>query len=232
MRDRRTVPVHLPLFLLTTWLLAMLPGAGQALMIRQVLEFGPRPARATMAGNATGLLVWSTAAAVGLSAVLLANPHAYLAVRLAGGAVLLVLGVNTLRAAARQPADADADADAHARAGAGADCDAGTGPAAPGRTGLRGAYGAGLGTALGNPKAGVFAVSVLPQFVTADGPVLLTSVALGVLWALVNVCWYLLFTWAVGRGRALVSRPAVRRALNIVTGVVLCGLGVAVAGGV
>ncbi len=78
----------------------------------------------------------------------------------------------------------------------------------------------------------MFAVSVLPQFVTADGPVLLSSIALGVLWAVVNVCWYLLFTWAVGRGRALVSRPAVRRALNIVTGVVLCGLGVAVAGGV
>ncbi|MEV7386856.1 LysE family translocator [Streptomyces sp. NPDC091215] len=212
----RAVPIHLPLFVITTWLLAMLPGAGQALMIRQTLEFGPRPARATIAGNATGLLVWSTAAAVGLSAVLLANPHAYLLVRLAGGAVLVVLGVNTLRSAARQ----------------GAASASGPGATTAGPAGLRGAYGAGLGTALGNPKAGVFAVSVLPQFVTTDGPVLLSTIALGALWALVNVCWYLLFTWAVGRGRALVSRPAVRRGLNIVTGVVLCALGVAVAGGV
>ncbi|MFD8819487.1 LysE family translocator [Streptomyces sp. NPDC059627] len=209
------MPIHLPLFVITTWLLAMLPGAGQALMIRQILTFGPRPARATIAGNATGLLVWSTAAAVGLSAVLLANPHAYLVVRLAGGAVLFALGVATLRAAAKE-GDAETD----------------PGDATAGPGGLRGAYGAGLGTTLGNPKAGVFAVSVLPQFVTADGPVLLSSIALGVLWAVVNVCWYLVFTWAVGRGRALVSRPAVRRALNIVTGVVLCALGVAVAGGV
>ncbi|MGW1620420.1 LysE family translocator [Streptomyces sp. NPDC002172] len=96
------MPVHLPLFVLTTWLLAMLPGAGQALMIRQILAFGPRPARATIAGNATGLLVWSTAAAVGLSAVLLANPHAYLVVRVAGGAVLFALGLGTLRAAAKE----------------------------------------------------------------------------------------------------------------------------------
>ncbi|MFF5144920.1 LysE family translocator [Streptomyces sp. NPDC013157] len=209
------MPVHLPLFVLTTWLLAMLPGAGQALMIRQILAFGPRPARATIAGNSTGLLVWSTAAAVGLFAVLLANPHAYLVVRVAGGAVLFALGLGTLRAAAKEGA-----------AAIGPD----GGSAGPG--GLRSAYGAGLGTTLGNPKAGVFAVSVLPQFVTADGPVLLSSVALGVLWAVVNACWYLLFTWAVGRGRALVSRPAVRRALDLVTGVVLCGLGVAVAGGV
>ncbi|MEV7030916.1 LysE family translocator [Streptomyces sp. NPDC093272] len=209
------MPIHLPLFLVTTWLLAMLPGAGQALMIRQTLEGGARPARATIAGNATGLLVWSTAAAVGLSAVLLANPHAYLALRLAGGAVLLVLGVNTLRAAVRRSGEEPGQDVPAARP-----------------TGSWGAYGAGLGTALGNPKAGVFAVSVLPQFVTTDGPVLLSSIALGALWALVNVCWYALFTWAVGRGRDLVTRPAVRRALNIVTGVVLCGLGAAVAGGV
>ncbi|MEU2630167.1 LysE family translocator [Kitasatospora sp. NPDC007106] len=207
------MPTNLPVFLVTTWLLAMLPGAGQALMIRQTLEGGPRLARATVAGNATGLVLWSTAAAAGLSAVLLADPGAYAVVRAAGGFVLIALGAATLRTA-RRPPEANTTR--------------------PGR-GLRSrwsAYGAGLGTNLGNPKAGVFAVSVLPQFVTADGPVLLSSIALGVVWAMVNATWYLLFTWAVGRGRALVSRPAVRRALGIVTGVVLLVLGAAVAGGV
>ena len=203
------MPIHVPVFLLTTWLLAMLPGAGQALMIRQALAGGPGRARATVAGTATGLLVWSTAAAAGLSAVLLAAPGAYQAVRVGGGIVLVVLGINTLRAAHRS-----AD-----------------GPVDEGRSGGWAAYLAGLGTTLGNPKAGVFAVSVLPQFVTTDGPVLLSSIALGVVWALVTACWYLLFTWALGRGGALVSRPVVRRGLSIATGVVLLTLGVAVASG-
>ncbi|MEW1644154.1 LysE family translocator [Streptomyces sp. NPDC091219] len=207
------VPTHLPLFVITTWLLAMLPGAGQAFMIRQTLEGGSRPARAAIAGNATGLVIWSTAAAAGLSAVLLADPAAYTVVRVAGGLVLVVLGISTLRSARGAN---DASGECRER----------------GRTGWWGAYAAGLGTSLGNPKAGVFAVSVLPQFVTADGPVMVTSVLLGVVWALVNACWYLLFTWAVGRGRAFVSRPLVRRWLNIVTGVVLLALGAAVAGGV
>jgi threonine/homoserine/homoserine lactone efflux protein len=207
------VPTHLPVFVITTWLLAMLPGAGQALMVRQTLEGGSRLARATIAGNATGLVIWSTAAAAGLSAVLLANPGAYAVVRIAGGIVLVALGISTLRAARRTS----------------------TAPAeiTPTRQlGWWSAYSAGLGTNLGNPKAGVFAVSVLPQFVTADGPVMLSSIALGVMWALVNACWYVLFTWALGRGRALVSRPGVRRWLSIVTGVVLLILGTAVAGGV
>ncbi|MET7488545.1 LysE family translocator [Streptomyces sp. NPDC005538] len=207
------MPTHLPLFVITTWLLAMLPGAGQAFMIRQTLEGGLRPARAAITGNATGLVLWSTAAAAGLSAVLLANPAAYTVVRVAGGLVLIALGVSTLRAARRT------DPESHANSP--------TGP-----TSWWASYAAGLGTNLGNPKAGVFAVSVLPQFVTAHGPVLLTTIALGVLWGLVNACWYLLFTWAVSKGRALVTRPAVRRWLSVVTGAVLLVLGVAVAGGV
>ena len=147
------VPTHLPVFVITTWLLAMLPGAGQALMVRQTLEGGSRLARATIAGNATGLVIWSTAAAAGLSAVLLANPGAYAVVRIAGGIVLIALGISTLRAA-RPTSTAPAEF------------------ATTRQPSWWSAYSAGLGTNLGNPKAGVFAVSVLPQFVTADGPVM------------------------------------------------------------
>ncbi|WP_433332196.1 LysE family translocator [Spirillospora sp. CA-294931] len=199
------MPTQLPLFILTTWLLAMLPGAGQALMVRQTVAGGLRTARAAIAGVATGLLIWSAAASAGLSAVLLANPAAFAAVRVAGGAVLVVLGVITLVAAPGGEGER------------------------PG--GLVGGYGAGLATNLGNPKAGVFAVSVLPRFVADGGPVLLSGLALGVVWALVTASWYLLFTWAVHRGRALVSRPSVHRWLRVTTGCVLVLLGVSVAAG-
>jgi threonine/homoserine/homoserine lactone efflux protein len=67
--------------------------------------------------------------------------------------------------------------------------------------------------------------------VTAKGPVFLSTVALGALWALVSASWYMLLTWAVRRGRALVSRPAVLRGLSVTTGVVLLGLGAAVVAG-
>lgn len=207
------VLTHLPVFLLTTGLLAILPGASLALMTRQTLEGGLRMARATIAGNATGLLIWSTAASAGLSAVLLADPTAYAVVRIAGGIVLIVLGINTLRTSRGTSSPHPAPVGKH-------------------RSGFWGAYSMGLGTNLGNPKVGVFAISVLPQFVTAKGPVLLSSLALGLVWALVNACWFLLFTWAVGRGRALVSRPAVQRGLKVVTGTVLLLLGVTVATGV
>ncbi|WPB89730.1 hypothetical protein [Streptomyces malaysiensis] len=74
------MPTHVPVFIATTLLLAMLPGASQALMIRQVLEGGQHTLRGTLAGNASGFLLWSTAAA-GLSAVLPASPTAYAVLR-------------------------------------------------------------------------------------------------------------------------------------------------------
>ncbi|NYD44550.1 threonine/homoserine/homoserine lactone efflux protein [Actinomadura luteofluorescens] len=207
------MPTHVPVFIVTTLLLAMLPGASQALMIRQVLDGGQRTLRGTLAGNASGFVLWSTAAAAGLSAVLLASPAAYTVLRIAGGIVLMILGVRTLRTAlttVSAPTSYDGERS----------------------TGFAGGYLTGLITNLGNPKAGVFAISVLPQFVTEEGPVFLSTVALGALWALVSASWYMLLTWAVGRGRALVSRPTVLRGLSVTTGVVLLGLGAAVAAGV
>ena len=207
------MPTHVPVFITTTLLLAMLPGASQALMIRQALEGGQGALRGTLAGNASGFLLWSTAAAAGLSAVLLASPTAYAVLRIAGGIVLMILGVKTLRTALTTTVSTRPPSEGGRRAG------------------FAGGYLTGLSTNLGNPKAGVFAVSVLPQFVTAKGPVFLSTVALGALWALVSASWYMLLTWAVGRGRALISRPTVLRGLSVTTGVVLLGLGAAVAAG-
>ncbi|WP_405927267.1 LysE family translocator [Streptomyces sp. NBC_00035] len=208
------MPTQVPVFIATTLLLAMLPGASAALMIRQVLEGGQRTLQGTLAGNATGFLLWSTAAAAGLSAVLLASPTAYTALRIAGGVVLMYLGVKTLRTTINTTVS--------------------TTPTDKGErsTGFVSGYLIGLSTNLGNPKAGVFAISVLPQFVTAKGPVFLSTVALGVVWALVSASWYMLLTWAASRGRDLVSKPTVLRGLSVTTGVVLLGLGAAVAAGV
>lgn len=200
------MPVHVPTFVVTAWLLAMLPGAGQALMLRQTLTRGPRTAWLSIAGTCTGLLLWSTAAAAGVSAVLLADPTAYLVLRVAGGIVLAYLGVSSLRAMWRSRS-AGGHVDVVER---------------------RGAYVAGLATNLGNPKAGVFAVSLIPQFIAPGGHVVASGILLGVLWALTTAAWYVVFVSAVHRGRSLVSRPVVITWLHGVTGVVLLALGLGV----
>jgi len=202
----------LPVFVTTCWLLAMLPGAGQALILRQTLTRGRRLALVTAMGTGIGILIWSAAAGLGLSAILLANANAYLAIRLVGAGILVALGLLTLRAMR----------DARA-------LDPGTGIAGTGRWA---ALLAGLGTNLGNPKAGVFAISLLPQFLTRNANFAIGSLVLGAIWATTTFAWYLTFTWLVERGRSFVTRASVIRGLDAATGVTLIALGIAVAIGV
>jgi threonine/homoserine/homoserine lactone efflux protein len=209
-----TVPVRLPAFLTTCWLLAMLPGAGQALILRQVVTVDRRAAWRSIGGTCTGILLWSIGAAAGLSTVLLANPRAYAGLRVAGGVVLAGLGIGSLRTMWRLRARG---------AGHGAEDDAEV------ALGGRGAYLAGLACNLGNPKAGVFAISLIPQFIRPEGHAFASGVLLGALWALTTAAWYLVFVVGVDRGRSVVTRPSVRTGLHAVTGVVLLLLGLGVA---
>jgi threonine/homoserine/homoserine lactone efflux protein len=200
-------------FIATTWLLAMLPGVGQALMLRQTLTQGPGMAVATTLGTATGLILWSVAAGAGLSAVALANPAIYRTLLICCGAVLACVGMRTLWTSSRSSAQAElaelADRRPHRR---------------------RTAYLAGLATNLANPKAGVFAISLLPAFAGTRG--FLPTVSLGLVWSGVTASWYLLFVLLIARGRMFVTRPRAQRALGFVSGSVLVAVGLGVALGI
>lgn len=185
-------------------LVAMAPGVSTAVILRQTLRSGRSSGLAATLGNESGILVWGLAAAFGLSALLVASQLAYDAMRVIGAVILVVMGAQALWQARKGSPEIEVRA----------------------VDGWRRSYLAGLGTCLANPKAAVFAMSFLPQFVPQGQNVPLTLVALAVTWVLVDTVWYGLLIWAVDRAKALLGRPAVRRRLEQVSGVVLIGLGV------
>ena len=79
-----------------------------------------------------------------------------------------------------------------------------------------------------NPKIAVFFTSLLPQFVRGD-PRAFDLLVLGVLFAGMGLLWLCAYGLVVSRGRDVLGRPAVKRVLDRVTGVVLVGLGVRLA---
>ncbi|MFE5199646.1 LysE family translocator, partial [Streptomyces sp. NPDC056601] len=74
-----------------------------------------------------------------------------------------------------------------------------------------------------------FAVSFLPQFVPQGAPVLPTLVAFSVIWAVVDLVWYLPLVWLAGRVRSALQRPSIRRRMEQVSGAVLICLGLRLA---
>lgn len=191
-------------FLLASFLLAVVPGVGTAMLVRQSLRGGRRAAFATVAGLQTGVAFWAVAAGLGLSVLLVASEVAYQALRVAGVAVLLWFGCRALLGRHDMSSD-DVEAPS-------------------GGSGFRD----GLLVNLANPKLAVFAVSFLPQFVTpgAGQAALLTLAAL---WVLVDTLWYLVIAALVTRALGWLRRPVVRRRLERISGGVLIALGIRLA---
>ncbi|MEV6030869.1 LysE family translocator [Nonomuraea sp. NPDC052116] len=190
-------------------LVAMAPGVSTAIILRQTLRAGRGSGMAATLGNETGILLWGLAAAFGLSALLVASQLAYDVMRVVGAVVLVVMGAQALWQARKSTPTTEVE-----------------GAVVPG---WRGPYLAGLGTCLANPKAAVFAMSFLPQFVAPGQNVPVTLATLAVVWVLVDLAWYGLLIWTVARAKAVLGRPAVRRRLEQISGVVLIGLGVRLA---
>ena len=182
-------------------LLTITPGADTALVLRAAVGGGPKAAMVAGAGVCLGVLVWGAATAVGLAALVAASPTAYDALRLAGAAYLLWLGIRTWR-----------DAGALPEASAGG---------AWFRTGLV--------TNLLNPKVAVFYVSFLPQFVPDGTPVLPASLLLAGIHAVEGLLWFALIATTTQRLKVVLARERVRRVVGRVTATVLVGFGLRLA---
>ena len=197
-------------FLAVSLLVIAVPGVDMALVTQQVLVHGRRTGLLAVAGIGAGSAVQATAATLGLSALLAASHTAFVVLKTAGAVYLVWLGVQALwraRASVEEPAAAT-------RAAGGS----------PWRS-----FRAGLLTNLLNPKIVVFYVTFLPQFVApGPGSVARTALLAGTFLTLA-MAWLLVYTALLHRMRALLSRRAVQRRVEQVTGVVLLGLGVRLA---
>jgi threonine/homoserine/homoserine lactone efflux protein len=187
---------------------AVIPGPDMALVARNVVRHGRSAGFATSLGICTGILGWAVAAALGVSTLLATSATAFTALKLAGAAYLIYLGIATLRAR-----------DASIAAGA------------SGGSGLpwHRAWLQGLLSALLNPKLGVFFLTLLPQFIAPGDSPTVRALQLAVLFDVIGLIWLLTYSAMLGAVGAALDRPGPRRLMRWLTGTVLVGLGARVA---
>jgi threonine/homoserine/homoserine lactone efflux protein len=124
-------------------------GPDTALTIRNTLVGRRGGGIATALAVVTGLAIWAVASSAGLAALLVASQPLFLAVRLAGAAYLVFLGLQALRSALFTKGHLPELAAA----------------GKPARLRRPVAYRQGLLSNLSNPKIVVFFLSLLPQFI-------------------------------------------------------------------
>ena len=197
---------ELAAFLGIAILVIVTPGQDTALTIRNTM-LGGRPAGfGTAAGVAAGQACWTVAASIGLAALLVASEPVFVALKLAGAAYLVYLGLHALRHAIRPATRIVERADG------------------PSLTAPR-AFRQGLLSNLGNPKMAIFFTSLLPQF----GSSFWSLLALGLLFCSLTLAWLSAYSFAVARAGDLLRRPRIRRALDAFTGTCLVAFGIRLA---
>jgi threonine/homoserine/homoserine lactone efflux protein len=200
-------------FAIVAGLLTITPGLDTALVLRSALTAGRRLAFATALGISTGALIWGAGAAVGVSALLTASHLAYTVLRWLGAAYLIFLGLRTWWQSRRRSVEAGAAIPV---------------PEAVPRSALR-AWMRGLGTNLLNPKIGAFYVAILPQFIPAHVAHLPMGLLLAAIHDVEGMVWFTLLICAAQAARRWLSRDAVHRVVDRITGTVLVGFGLKLA---
>ncbi|MGV9232443.1 LysE family translocator [Streptomyces nigra] len=206
-------------FLGVVLLAYVVPGPDFLVVLRSATEH-PTKGRAAALGAQSGLCVHMLAAAVGLSVVAARSPVIYDAIRLGGAGYLVYLGVRAVLAARRTARPRGAQRQAIAPV-----VTEGGGSGSRWRSGFR----QGLLTNVLNPKAALFFLSVLPQFVHRGGSPARQIFLLGILDVLIGVAYWFGLVAVAARLRALLARPAIRHRWELTTGWLFIAVGVGVA---
>ena len=186
--------------------LVLTPGPNMLYLVSRSITQGRRAGLLSLVGVALGFLVYLAAAVLGLTAVFVAVPAAYTALKVGGALYLLHLAWQSVRPRGRSPFAPEV-----------------LRHDSPGQLVVMG-----LVTNLLNPKIAVLYVALLPQFVDpARGAVALQSLLLGAtqigIALTVNA---LVVVFASAIASFLAGRPAWLRAQRLLVGAVLAGLAV------
>jgi threonine/homoserine/homoserine lactone efflux protein len=190
-------------FFAVSVVLALTPGPDNVFVLLQSALRGPRAGLLVVLGLCTGLVVHTTAVALGLAALFAASAPAFTVLKWLGAAYLGWLAWQAFRAPVGPAAVRGAEP-----------------------VSLRRMYGRGVLMNLTNPKVAIFFLAFLPQFADpAAGSLAAQILCLGAVFIVATLIVFGGIAWFSGAFATVLLRSAkAQRALNWLAGAVFLGL--------
>jgi len=205
------------LFVPMAAILVMLPGPDFALIAKISLLDGRPQAQAAAIGVALGICLHTTAAMLGISAIIAQSVLLFCILKYVGAAYLVWLGIHALRSGqtvsavtrtAREPAKAAVRMTP--------------------RQWLR-FFGQGFLTNALNPKAVLIFLTFLPQFMDPHAPLAPQFLTLGGILSGLCLLWYVPLAYMLGRVRHIFENSRFQKWLQRCTGIVFIAFGLKLA---
>ena len=201
-------PAKFALFITVSWALIIAPGPDMLYVITRGMTHGRGAGMLSAIGVICGILVHTTAAALGLTLIFQTSATAFLIVKYLGALYLIYLGIKSWRDKSNFYLQRSSST-----------------------VSSRQLFWQGVLSNVLNPKIAIFFLAFLPQFVDKGGDqVTLQLTVLGLIFAFLGLCFLLVIGYSSGTiGSWLSRRPQYAQLSQRLTGGILIGLGLRLA---
>lgn len=199
------------LFILMCIFLIILPGPDTAIATKNTLTAGKMGGLKTALGTCCALLIHTSAAVLGLSAIIVKSALLFSVFKYVGAVYLIYLGVKTLWSLKRKEEVPTIKMNTKSKF-QNTSC-----------------FKQGFLTNILNPKVAVFFLTFLPQFVDSGSNTFTPFLIMGITYTLLTAVWFLLYVYLINQISVFMKRPKTQNIIEGITGTILIGFGVKLA---
>jgi RhtB (resistance to homoserine/threonine) family protein len=199
------------LFVLMCIFLIILPGPDTAIATKNTLTVGRSGGLKTALGTCCALLIHTSAAVLGLSAIIVKSALLFSVFKYVGAVYLIYLGVKTLWSLKKRDAAASVEMNTDKQF-VNTSC-----------------FKQGFLTNILNPKVAVFFLTFLPQFVDPGSNTFIPFLIMGITYTVLTSVWFLLYVYLINQISAFMKRPKAQNMIEGITGTILIGFGIKLA---
>ncbi|MFD0824730.1 LysE family translocator [Neobacillus sp. M.A.Huq-85] len=196
------------LFVLMCIFFIILPGPDTAISTKNTITAGKVGGLKTVLGICCALLIHTSAAVLGLSAIIVKSALLFSVFKYVGAVYLLYLGVKTLWSLKKKEVAASVEMNKKSKM-VSTSC-----------------FKQGFLTDLLNPKVAILFLTFFPQFVDPGSNTFLPFVIMGTTYTVMTALWSLLYVYLINHISAFMKKPKTQNIIEGITGTILIGFGI------
>jgi RhtB (resistance to homoserine/threonine) family protein len=191
--------------------LIILPGPDTAIATKNTLTVGKIGGLKTALGTCCALLIHTSAAVLGLSAIIVKSAFLFSVFKYVGAVYLIYLGIKSLWSLKKKKEVASLEGNTKSQL-KNTSC-----------------FKQGFLSNILNPKVAVFFLTFLPQFVDPGSNAFLQFLVMGITYTVLTAIWFLLYIYLINQISAFMKRPKAQNIIEGITGSILIGFGIKLA---
>ncbi|MFJ7466911.1 LysE family translocator [Peribacillus frigoritolerans] len=196
------------LFVLMSIFFVILPGPDIAIITKNTITAGKVGGLKTLLGCCCALLIHTSAAVLGLSAIILKSALLFSVIKYVGAIYLLYLGIKTLWSLKKKKEVVNVEMNTKNKF-ASTSC-------------LK----TGFLTNILNPKVALLFLTFFPQFVNPGSNTLLPFLIMGITYTVMTALWSILYVYLINGISAFMKKPKTQNIIEGITGAILIGFGI------